>query len=787
MTDNRSKQILAKVICICLWSFLVSGQAYADESWKLPLSEKAEIIEDGIQKRHNILGLYPSMVEIPFDSDTIDITTRNPMADVQHSVCWTANYLAGLSYRYAHLKKSGAGQEQIEAAKRRADEVFEAVYRCQLITGVRGLQARGYFVGRGESYAERRGSTKLPYWRQGELNGKPFRWVGDPSHHNYSDSIHGLGQYYTLAAEGEQKERSREAIDALVSYWVDNDLKIAKYDTSLPEVPILGFTDGKRLNTRVMMAIAGAKVAHYATGKEKFKKVYDQLVDQYGVRGLKAFNTGKGFDDAEHVFCHLDLLFRIEDDPELLKAFRKVADGLWKNHKDDAQSLFTYIYYAIAPEADEREKALQEALFTLQTFPTDMTIKPRMNSLNPDLKPPYPTYLAAWDNEYIWKANVLRPDGWQSRIVTDVAVSPEDALVIFAVGEEGGLYQSRDGASTWKGWRSIDQNLHSPVRKVVVGEKSRILITACDDGFYRTTTAGKSWRKMPVPLSNERPVDIRVSHEDFSVIYAITDKNVYSSRDFGDEYMGQSWESLTVGLPALNSPKFVVAHGFPGRLYAVSENRIFTRRLDKDGWARGSNFGFGEYGEIYPWLVVDPNNPDRVCVGFKISYREPGALSILQESQDAGKTWSNSREEIWKAFSDKGFLGVMQLGEQTELNHLTADTKGSGKFYAASERGVVRKSEENWEESEEGFNIPLVRSLFISRYSDWVFAGTPGGLYISKDGGKTWQDGNLWLQFDGNTRRELGGASFIDAYWRARYHGFIADELADRPFGDPAN
>ena len=25
---------------------------------------------------------------------------------------------------------------------------------------------------------------------------------------------------------------------------------------------------------------------------------------------------------------------------------------------------------------------------------------------------------------------------------------------------------------------------------------------------------------------------------------------------------------------------------------------------------------------------------------------------------------------------------------------------------------------------EEGFNIPLVRSLFVSRYSDWLFAGT---------------------------------------------------------------
>jgi len=770
------------VICISLLSFFILGQVSADESWKLTLNEKARIIEDGIQKRHNILGLYPSMVEIPFDSDTTDITTRNPMADVQHAVCWTANYLAGLSYRYAYLKKSGADQEQIEIAKKRADEVFDSVYRCQLVTGVRGLQARGYFVGRGESYAERHGSTKLPFWRQGELDGKPFRWVGDPSHHNYSDAIHGLGQYYTLVAEGEQKERAREAIDALVSYWVDNDLKIAKYNTSLPAVPILGFTDGKTLNTRVMMAIAGAKVAYYATGKEKFEKVYDQLIEQYGIRNLEDFKTGKDFDDAEHVFCHLDLLFRIEDEPELLEAYRKVADGLWKNHKDDTQSLFTYIYCAIAPDASEKEKALKEALFTLQTFPTDMTIKPRMNSLNPDLKPPYPTYLAAWDNEYIWKANVLRPDGWHSRIVTDVAVSPEDNMVIYAVGEEGGLYQSRDGASTWKGWRSIDQNLHSPVRKVAIGEKSRVLMIACDDGFYLTTSGGNSWQKIPVPLNSERPVDIEISYKEPNVIYAVTDKNVYRSRDFGDEYLGQSWESLTAGLPILHLPRFVIAQGSPGRLYAVSENRIFTRRLDEDGWTRGSSFGFGEYGEIYPWFIVDPNNPERVWVGLKINYRELGTLSILQESQDAGKTWSNSREDIWKMFSEKGFLGVMQLGERTELNHLIGDPKESGNFYAAAERGVVRKSEGSWEKSEEGFNIPLVRSLFTSRYSDWVFAGTPGGLYISKDGGKSWQDGNLWLQFDKNTRRELGGASFIDAYWRARYYGFIDDETADSPF-----
>ena len=38
---------------------------------------------------------------------------------------------------------------------------------------------------------------------------KDFRFVTDPSHHNYSSAIRGLGHYYTLAARGVQKERPR--------------------------------------------------------------------------------------------------------------------------------------------------------------------------------------------------------------------------------------------------------------------------------------------------------------------------------------------------------------------------------------------------------------------------------------------------------------------------------------------------------------------------------------------------------------------------------------------------
>ena len=76
------------------------------------------------------------------------------------------------------------------------------------------------------------------------------------------------------------------------------------------------------------------------------------------------------------------------------------------------------------------------------------------------------------------------------------------------------------------------------------------------------------------------------------------------------------------------------------------------------------------------------------------------------------------------------------------------------------------------------WSIPVAETVFAPRHSAWIFAGTPAGLFVSKDRGETWQDGHLTLQFVKNTFVEPARLSFIDAYWRARYRGFIGDEAA---------
>lgn len=627
-----------------------------DKSWKLPLSEKERILEQNNVERHNILGLYPSMVEVPLNGGPVDQTTLGNN-NIAHAVCWTANYLAGSSFRYAFLKKTGAPAETLQKAKARADELFEAVYRCQLVTGVRGLQARGYALGHGESYEERGIERLNDSWQQGAGEFVHLRWRGDPSHHNYSDAAAGLGAYYDLAAEGEQKDRCREAIDALVGYWVDNDFRIIHIDGK-KFTPILGFHDGKTLNMRIMMAIAGAKTAYHATQHPKYQKTYEQLLDQFGVRQIKLFQTEKDFDDAEHVLCHLENLFRIERDPELCAAYRVILDGIWANHVNDAQTLFTYIYYSIATDAPGKEKAFQEALFTLQTWPTCMIFKPTMSSLNPNLKPPYPMYAAAWDNEYIWKGNLLRPDGWLSRIVMGVAVPREDAMVIYAFDTQGDLYQSRDGASSDSGWRCISEKLVSPVRAVAAGPKVRMIFAACEDGFYASMTGGYTWTRLNVPKTNDVPLGVRVVPGEPNTLYALYKNSAYRNHFRSDRDLDRKWE---------------------------------------------------------------PTSPPKITAQKNILFR-PDPKGVLK-SEDGGKTW-------------------------------------------------LLKSA--------GLRIPQAITVFDPENTNWIFAGTPAGLFVSKDWGETWEDAYLVLQFIRGERRDLGGAAFIDAYWRGRYYGFISDEQANQ-------
>jgi len=107
-------------------------------------------------------------------------------------------------------------------------------------------------------------------------------------------------------------------------------------------------------------------------------------------------------------------------------------------------------------------------------------------------------------------------------------------------------------------------------------------------------------------------------------------------------------------------------------------------------------------------------------------------------------------------------------GQQPETIYVATDTS----FYASRDDG------RSWQEVKDGLDIPKVRTIFAPAAGDVIYAGTPAGLYRLKRGQTRWQFANLRLQFEKNKRVDLGGAAYLDAYWRGRYFGLISDQQA---------
>ena len=86
----------------------------------------------------------------------------------------------------------------------------------------------------------------------------------------------------------------------------------------------------------------------------------------------------------------------------------------------------------------------------------------------------------------------------------------------------------------------------------------------------------------------------------------------------------------------------------------------------------------------------------------------------------------------------------------------------------------------NWMVSDKGLDIPRVGAIWTPRHADLIMVGTPAGMYVSRDCGKTWNDTTLILQGEGAIRSEIGGNGYLTAYWMGRYHNFITELEANK-------
>lgn len=300
-------------------------------------------------------------------------------------------------------------------------------------------------------------------------------------------------------------------------------------------------------------------------------------------------------------------------------------------------------------------------------------------------------------------------DKQNNQSIGSLAINPQNPQVIWAGTGEGnprnslntgnGIYKSLDAGTNWMHMgltqtKTIHRILINPTNPdiVYVGTLGSPWGPNVERGVYKTTDGGKSWRKilyindttgvadMIMDPSNPNKIIVAMWHhgrKPWTFNSGGTGSGLHITHDGGD-----SWTKITDkdGLPAgeLGRIGLAMSTNKPNIIYALVEAKKNGLYKSVDGgtkWSLVSDRNIGDRPFYYAELYVDPKNENRI---FNL-------YSSITRSEDGGRTFAPISESMRAIHPD---------------HHA---------FYIDP-------------------NDP-----------DYMLLGNDGGLYLSRDGGYTWQ------------------------------------------------
>ena len=337
-----------------------------------------------------------------------------------------------------------------------------------------------------------------------------------------------------------------------------------------------------------------------------------------------------------------------------------------------------------------------------------------------------------------------RNTGFIGSEVVDIVRASDGTL--FAGTYSLGIFKSTDGGANWT---FASYQLENPYVMVVATDPSdpeTIFITT-NGGVYGIRDGASTWQLVATEFFEGSKLLPGVSHYHGIAIDPQDPKRVYVGGG-GDQYTpagagisisedgGQTWKKANVGFQTdVHVSKIVVNPNNPSIVYATTQGP--TEFLDKSGPGHGV-FKTSDYGATWEkvnigletvevnTLALDPNDPQSLYLGTD----DDG----IYKSSDGGSSWNK--------------ILIPRLPERYGVGDIVVDPRDSKVIYVATV---------------DYFRLSLERGLVGDH-----------GIYVSRDGGATWQSFNEGLRHLGVFSLELDpGRGILYAgtrgggiYWR---------------------
>ena len=249
-----------------------------------------------------------------------------------------------------------------------------------------------------------------------------------------------------------------------------------------------------------------------------------------------------------------------------------------------------------------------------------------------------------------WKHIGLKETQHIARIV----IHPKNPDIVYVAAqgalhgstEERGIYRSMDGGQTWEkvlyvdektGCSELSMDMNNPnVLYATMWEHGRlpwkVISGGPGSGVYKTTDAGKTWKKIQKGLPKELgKMAISVCRSNSNKVYALIESD--SDKELGGLFVsqnaGESWTRIS------NDHRLIQRAWYYIEVFAdpVDEHTVYVlsapalRSIDGGKtWERIT----GTHGDFHD-LWINPDNPTNLCIA------NDGGAAI---SFNRGKTWS---------------------------------------------------------------------------------------------------------------------------------------------------
>jgi photosystem II stability/assembly factor-like uncharacterized protein len=150
--------------------------------------------------------------------------------------------------------------------------------------------------------------------------------------------------------------------------------------------------------------------------------------------------------------------------------------------------------------------------------------------------------LLSRDGGSTWE--LITAEAFNSAMITDLAVDPRDAQVLYVASRDG-LFRTRDYGASWDKVSGLPSN--APVRTIAIDpvDPDRMIAGVPNRGLYLSQDGGAGWRQVSAglePNGNHRDIIFDLAHPGIVYTSDIV-SGVYRSEDGG-----LTWQKITEGL-----------------------------------------------------------------------------------------------------------------------------------------------------------------------------------------------------------------------------------------------